>query len=68
VIELIYTVMALKDQKTPPNVNLTDPVGIGMQLPTVETKIYAKYAIKNSFAFGGRASCAVLAKYDGETE
>lgn len=68
VIELIYTVMALKDQKTPPNVNLTTPVGQGMQLPTVETKIHAKYALKNSFAFGGRAACAVLAKYDGETE
>jgi len=68
VIELIYTVMALRDQKTPPNVNLTDPLGTGMQLPTVETKIYAKYALKNSFAFGGRSACAVLAKYDGETE
>jgi len=68
VIELIYTVMALRDQKTPPNVNLTNPVGTGMQLPTVATKIHAKYALKNSFAFGGRAACAVLAKYDGETE
>jgi 3-oxoacyl-[acyl-carrier-protein] synthase II len=68
VIELVYTIMALKEQRTPPNVNLTTPVGQGMQLPTVETKIYAKYAIKNSFAFGGRSACAVLAKYDGETE
>jgi 3-oxoacyl-[acyl-carrier-protein] synthase II len=68
VIEIVYTIMALKEQRTPPNVNLTNPVRQGMQLPTIETKIHAKYALKNSFAFGGRAACAVLAKYDGETE
>lgn len=68
VIEIVYTIMALKEQRTPPNVNLTNPVRQGMQLPTVETKIHAKYALKNSFAFGGRSACAVLAKYDGETE
>jgi 3-oxoacyl-[acyl-carrier-protein] synthase II len=68
VIEIVYTIMALKEQRTPPNINLTNPVRQGMQLPTIETKIHAKYALKNSFAFGGRAACAVLAKYDGETE
>jgi 3-oxoacyl-[acyl-carrier-protein] synthase II len=68
VLETIYTTLALRDQRTPPNFNLTDPIGTGMQLPREATKIYAKYALKNSFAFAGRSACAVLAKYDGETE
>ena len=68
IIETIYTVLSLQNQLAPPNVNLTTPLGQGMQLPTISTTIKAKYAVKNSFAFAGRSACAILAKYDGELE
>ena len=66
IIESIYTVLTLRDQVSPGTANLTTPCGTGLHTLRVSEKITAKYAIKNSFAFGGRAMCAVFAKYDGE--
>lgn len=62
--ESIYTLLALKEQVTPPNTNLTEPLGEGMILPTVAMDIDAKYAVKNSFGFGGRNASIVLERYD----
>lgn len=64
IVETIYTVLALRDQLSPPTVNLTNPIDVGIYIPTKATAIIAKYAIKNNFAFGGRAACAVLERYE----
>jgi 3-oxoacyl-[acyl-carrier-protein] synthase II len=64
IIETIYTIMAIKNQITPPTVNLENPVGEGMSLPRTASHITAKYAIKNNFAFGGRSACAIIERYD----
>lgn len=65
IVETIYTLLAMKHGKTPPNINLTEPLGDGMILPTKQTELDIKYAIKNSFGFGGRNSSIVLERYDG---
>jgi 3-oxoacyl-[acyl-carrier-protein] synthase II len=65
IIETIYTLLTFRDQRTPGNANLTDPLGTGMILPTVATDINATYAVKNSFGFGGRNASMVLARYEG---
>lgn len=64
IVEIIYTLLALRDQITPPTVNLLDPIDTGINIPTEATTITAKYAIKNNFAFGGRAACAVVERYE----
>jgi len=63
IVETIYTVMALREGVTPPNVNLTEPLGEGMILPTTATPLDAQYAVKNSFGFGGRNASMVLERY-----
>ncbi len=65
-IESIYTILALRDQMSPPIVGLCDPLAEGMILPTIKTSINTKYALKNNFGFAGRSACAVFARYDGE--
>lgn len=65
ILETIYTLLAMKHSKTPPNINLTDPLGTDMILPTEQMDLDIKYAIKNSFGFGGRNSSIVLERYDG---
>jgi len=65
IVETIYTLMAMKHSTTPPNINLTDPLDTGMILPTSQMNLDIKYAIKNSFGFGGRNSSIVLERYDG---
>lgn len=63
IVETIYTVQALNEGVTPPNVNLTEPLGEGMILPTTAQPLDAKYAVKNSFGFGGRNASMVLERY-----
>ena len=63
IVETIYTLLSLRDQISPPTVNLIDPIDSGMSIPTVATKINANYAIKNNFAFGGRSACAIIERY-----
>jgi 3-oxoacyl-[acyl-carrier-protein] synthase II len=64
IVETIYTVLTLRDQRTPGNANLTDPCGEGMILPTSAINIDARYAVKNSFGFGGRNASIVLERYE----
>jgi 3-oxoacyl-[acyl-carrier-protein] synthase II len=63
IIELIYTIQSLRTQMCPPTVNLTDPIGTELHIPTIATPIDTNYAIKNNFAFGGRSACAVIERY-----
>jgi 3-oxoacyl-[acyl-carrier-protein] synthase II len=64
IVETIYTILALRDQMSPPTVNLTNPIDTGINIPTQATAISAKYAIKNNFAFGGRSACVVIERYE----
>ena len=64
IVETIYTILALRDQMSPPTVNLVNPIDTGINIPTMATAITAKYAIKNNFAFGGRAASAVIERYE----
>lgn len=65
IIETIYTLLAMRDSCTPGNANLVDPIGNGLFLPTRPTSLNIKYAIKNSFGFGGRNASVVLERWDG---
>ena len=64
IVESIYAIMAMREGVTPPNANLTEPLGEGMILPTKTMPLDAKYCIKNSFGFGGRNSSIILERYD----
>jgi 3-oxoacyl-[acyl-carrier-protein] synthase II len=62
IIESIFTVLALKNNLTPPNVNLEDPIDQGMFIPREQTVLNTKYALKNNFAFSGRCASIVFEK------
>ena len=64
IVETIYTLQGMCQGQQPGNANLVDPLGKGMILPTESIKLNVKYAIKNSFGFGGRNASMVLARYD----
>jgi 3-oxoacyl-[acyl-carrier-protein] synthase II len=54
-VEAIFTILALRDQKAPPTINLDNP-GEGCDLDFVANKAKAfssDYALCNSFGFGG---------------
>lgn len=65
IIETIYTLLGMQQGVQPGNANLVNPLGEGMVLPTKKININVKYAIKNSFGFGGRNASMVLERYDG---
>ena len=64
ILETIYTLQSMRDGVIPPNANLRNPIGDGLQLPRESKKFDVKYAIKNSFGFGGRNASIVLERYD----
>ncbi|HUY83480.1 MAG TPA: beta-ketoacyl-ACP synthase II [Steroidobacteraceae bacterium] len=54
-VEAIFTVLALRDQVAPPTINLHEP-GEGCDLdyvPNVARQMSLRYALSNSFGFGG---------------
>lgn len=63
-IETIYTLQSMIAGTVPGNSNLTQPIGSEMILPTQSTKLDIKFALKNSFGFGGRNACLLLERYD----
>lgn len=64
IVETIYTLKGMCEGRHPGTANLINPLGEGMKLPTRAVEIYVKYAIKNSFGFGGRNASMVLERYD----
>ena len=64
IVETIYTLLSMRDSRVSGNTNLTNPCGTGMILPTSAMDLNIKYAIKNSFGFGGRNASMVLERYD----
>lgn len=64
IVETIYTILGMRDGQQPGTANLKDPLAEGMILPNTAIKLDVKYAIKNSFGFGGRNASMVLERYD----
>lgn len=63
-VEAIFTVLAIRDQIAPPTLNLHNPLeGTKIDLvPLVAKKMNIKYAMSNSFGFGGTNACLILKK------
>lgn len=64
IVETIYTLQGMRAGCQPGNINLVEPLGQGMLLPSRSITLDVKYAIKNSFGFGGRNASMVLARMD----
>jgi 3-oxoacyl-[acyl-carrier-protein] synthase II len=66
-IEAIATIMAIREGCVPPTINLTDPdpAGVGLDLtPNVASRRDIRYALSNSFGFGGQNTALVFAGWD----
>jgi 3-oxoacyl-[acyl-carrier-protein] synthase II len=64
IVETIYTLLGMQEGRQPGNANLVNPLGVGMILPTATINLDVKYAVKNSFGFGGRNASMVLERMD----
>jgi 3-oxoacyl-[acyl-carrier-protein] synthase II len=61
-VEAIFSILALRDQVVPATLNLADPDGAGeLDLVAHEAKERrVKYALSNSFGFGGTNAALVF--------
>jgi 3-oxoacyl-(acyl-carrier-protein) synthase len=59
-VEMCYLIESMNAGLVGPLANLTDPIGNGINMPTTVETVDAKYAIKNSFGFGGKSAAIVL--------
>ena len=67
-IEAIATLMAIRDGRIPPTINLGDPdeLGAGLDLtPGTAARRPVRAAISNSFGFGGQNTALVFRRWDG---
>lgn len=67
-IEAIATIMAMRDGRIPPTINLTDPdpAAEGLDLtPNVAIERSITYAMSNSFGFGGQNTAVIFKRWDG---
>ena len=58
-IETIYTLMAMRNNVIPPNYNIKE-LPEGVEVPMVAQDDVGMYALKNSFAFGGKNVSVLL--------
>jgi 3-oxoacyl-[acyl-carrier-protein] synthase II len=65
-IEAIYSIMALINGIIPPTINLDtpDPDCDLNYVPNKPVKADIKYALSNSFGFGGTNACLLFKKYE----
>lgn len=62
-VEAIFTVLALRDQVAPPTLNLHEPCEPDFDFVPLQAKPRSmRYALSNSFGFGGTNAALVLAK------
>jgi 3-oxoacyl-[acyl-carrier-protein] synthase II len=67
-IEAITTVLAIRDGRVPPTINLTDPdpEAEGLDLtPNAAASCDIRVALSNSFGFGGQNTALVVRRWDG---
>jgi 3-oxoacyl-[acyl-carrier-protein] synthase II len=65
-IEAIFTALALRDGKLPPTINQfeRDPECDLDYVPNQAREVPIRYALSNSFGFGGTNGCLALARYE----
>ena len=65
-VETVATVLALKHQVIPPNINYEtpDPDCDLDYVPNEARETQVRVALKNSFGFGGQNACLVFKRYD----
>jgi 3-oxoacyl-[acyl-carrier-protein] synthase II len=66
-IEAITTVLAIREGRVPPTINLTDPdpEADGLDLtPNTEEAVDIRVALSNSFGFGGQNTALVFSRWD----
>jgi 3-oxoacyl-[acyl-carrier-protein] synthase II len=66
-IEAITTVLAIREGRVPPTINLTDPdpEAEGLDLtPNAEKAVDIRVALSNSFGFGGQNTALVFSRWD----
>jgi len=67
-VEAIFSVLAIRDSMVPPTINLTevDPDCAGLDLvQDTPRKAEVRYALSNSFGFGGTNASLVFKRYEG---
>lgn len=64
-LEACETIMALRTGWLHPTINLVDREPIRFHLPVEKEQREIRYALSNSFGFGGHNSSIVLGRYDG---
>jgi 3-oxoacyl-[acyl-carrier-protein] synthase II len=66
-IEAITTILAIRDGRIPPTINLTDPdpAAAGLDLtPNQAASCDVRVALSNSFGFGGQNTALVITRWD----
>jgi 3-oxoacyl-[acyl-carrier-protein] synthase II len=64
-IEAIATIQAIRTGWVHPTINLEDPEDISFDIPREKKYMDIRYAISNSFGFGGHNATIVFAPYKG---
>ncbi len=67
-VEAIFTILSIRDGVVPPTINLNevDPKCAGLDyVPHQARKAKVRYAMSNSFGFGGTNACLVFKHFDG---
>lgn len=64
-LEAVATILAILTGEVHPTINLEDPEDIPFNIPTKAERLDIKYAISNSFGFGGHNSSVIFAPYRG---
>lgn len=63
-LEACATIMALQTGWVHPTINLEEPEPVRFHLPVVKEQHKLRYALSNSFGFGGHNSAIVLGRYE----
>ena len=59
-LEISYLIKSMQQSKIGPIANLNNPIGNKVLLPTNAVTGDYKFAIKNSFGFGGKSAAIIL--------
>jgi 3-oxoacyl-[acyl-carrier-protein] synthase II len=65
-LEAAITALAVRDQKVPPTINLDAPdEGLDLDyVPNTSRPLQIRYALSNSFGFGGTNGALLFKKFD----
>ena len=63
-VETAYLIKSMLHNEIGPIANLINPIGDKLNLPQVKTNGDFKYALKNSFGFGGKSAAMIIERGD----